>query len=84
MKMNIGTPWRRATQTVGSPGEPLYTQAELAAKLGKTKTELHGLMVRHSGLNHWPRSSSYADRTPYLYRLSDARRWLANLKENHG
>jgi len=78
-----GTPWRNANPGAGNPGEPLYTQAELADRLKMQQAKLHGLMAKHPGLKHWHYHCN-PSRSPHLYRLSDARKWLASLpKEDH-
>jgi len=65
-----------------SPGEPLYTVAELASRLGTTESHLLGLMHRHPGLVAFREAQSSASPFRKYYKLSDARRWWRTLAAN--
>ena len=63
-------------QAVRSPGEPLYTLAEIATRLGVKEGELRFKIPLNEGLRPFVQHGRRN-----LYRLSDARRWWARFEE---
>lgn len=65
-----------------SPGEPLYTGAEIAERLGITLGCFTRTMGWHPGLQPWNIAKSNSQRFgKVMFRLSDARKWWAGVKE---
>lgn len=79
MSYSLSPNWRGRDQD--RPGEPLFTLAEVADRLGIAggARAISGLLSHHPGLKPWRGRHSFVPGSNHnaYYRMSDARRWFA-------
>ncbi|MNK65512.1 hypothetical protein D3C87_848090 [compost metagenome] len=71
--------WRKDGNGAPSPGEPLFSLGDCAARVGRTLPQVTALAGHHPGLKPWRTRGSAGVRQQTLYRMSDFMRWYASL-----